>query len=397
MSTSRRNFLKWSAAAGGALGLGALPDLAFGAGPAPVPRAPAASPERAPSPLDILIIGGTGFTGPEQVNYALARGHRVTLFNRNKTRPNFFKGRVTELIGDLSSDTSALDGKQFDVVIDNPTTAPIWVRNVAKYMAGHTKHYIFISTLSVYPDNSHPGADENDGLTPMPEGLDPFAVPAADARKYYGALKTYCEGFVQRTYPGIATIIRPGLIVGPLDRTDRFTYWPARIDRGGEVLAPGDPDWPVQFIDARDLAEWTIRMAENHTFGIYNAMGPGARLSMAEMLYGIKAITTAGAQFTWVPADFLREQKISAWRDMPVWVPATGPLLGFMQRSNARAVAAGLTFRPLATTARDTLDYNNARAEAQRTALEAGAVSGISAEREAQVLAAWKASRGGGK
>ena len=287
---------------------------------------PTASPERAPSPLDILIIGGTGFTGPEQVNYALARGHRVTLFNRNKTRPNFFKGRVTELIGDLSSDTSALDGKQFDVVIDNPTTAPIWVRNVAKYMAGHTKHYIFISTLSVYPDNSHPGADETDGLTPMPDGLDPFAVPAADARKYYGALKTYCEGFVQSTYPGITTIIRPGLIVGPLDRTDRFTYWPARIDRGGEVLAPGEPNWPVQFIDARDLAEWTIRMAENRTFGMYNAMGPGARLSMAEMLYGIKAITTAGAQFTWVPADFLREQKISAWRDMPVWVPATGPL-----------------------------------------------------------------------
>ena len=397
MSTSRRNFLKWSAAAGGALSLGALPDLAFGARPDAAPRADAPAAERAATPLDILIIGGTGFTGPEQVNYALARGHRVTLFNRNQTRPNFFKGRVTELIGDLNSDTSALDGKQFDVVIDNPTTAPIWVRNVAKYMAGHTKQYIFISTLSVYPDNSHPGADETDGLTPMPEGMDPFAIQASEARKYYGALKTFCEGFVQRTYPGITTIIRPGLIVGPLDRTDRFTYWPARIDRGGEVLAPGDPDWPVQFIDARDLAEWTIRMAETRAFGIYNAMGPGARLSMAELLYGIKAVTTAGAQFTWVPADFLREQKISAWRDMPVWVPATGPLLGFMQRNNARAIAAGLTFRPLATTARDTLDYNDTRPEDQRKALAAGAVAGISAEREAQVLAAWKASRGGGK
>jgi nucleoside-diphosphate-sugar epimerase len=397
MATSRRNFLKWSAAAGGALGLGVLPDVAFGATPDAASRPGVPTVGRAASPLDILIIGGTGFTGPEQVNYALARGHRVTLFNRNKTRPDFFKGRVTELIGDLSSDTSALEGKQFDVVIDNPTTAPIWVRNVAKYVAGHTKHYIFISTMSVYPDNSHPGVDETDGLTPMPDGLDPFAVPASEARKYYGALKTYCEGFVQRTYPGIHTIIRPGLIVGPLDRTDRFTYWPARIDRGGEVLAPGEPDEPAQFIDARDLAEWTVRMAENRTFGIYNAVGPGARLSMAELLYGIKAITTAEAQFTWVPADFLREQKISAWRDMPVWVPPTGRSVGFMQRSNARAIAAGLTFRPLATTARDTLDYNDTRPDDQRKALEAGAVAGLSAEREAQVLAAWKASRGGGK
>lgn len=395
MSTSRRNFLKWSAAAGGALSFGALPDLALGAVPGAAPRTVAPPVERAATPLDMLIIGGTGFTGPEQVNYALARGHRVTLFNRNKTRPDFFKGRVTELIGDLNSDTSALAGHDFDVVIDNPTTSPVWVRNVAKYMAGHTKHYIFISTESVYVDNSRPWADETDALTPMPAGLDPFGVPIAEARKYYGALKTFCEGFVQRTYPGISTIIRPGLIVGPLDRSDRFTYWPVRIDRGGEVLAPGHPDEPAQYIDARDLAEWTIRMAENRTFGIYNGVGPNGPLTMAELLYGIKAVTTAGAQFTWVPADFLHDQKISAWRDMPVWVPDSGPTLGFMQRSNARAIAAGLTFRPLATTARDTLEYNNTRPEEQRKALAAGAVAGISAEREAQVIAAWKASRGG--
>lgn len=395
MSTSRRNFLKWSAAAGGALSFGVLPDLALGAVPGAAPRTVAPPVERAATPLDMLIIGGTGFTGPEQVNYALARGHRVTLFNRNKTRPDFFKGRVTELIGDLNSDTSALAGHDFDVVIDNPTTSPVWVRNVAKYMAGHTKHYIFISTESVYVDNSRPWADETDALTPMPAGLDPFGVPIAEARKYYGALKTFCEGFVQRTYPGISTIIRPGLIVGPLDRSDRFTYWPVRIDRGGEVLAPGHPDEPAQYIDARDLAEWTIRMAENRTFGIYNGVGPNGPLTMAELLYGIKAVTTAGAQFTWVPADFLHDQKISAWRDMPVWVPDSGPTLGFMQRSNARAIAAGLTFRPLATTARDTLEYNNTRPEEQRKALAAGAVAGISAEREAQVLAAWKASRGG--
>ncbi len=397
MSPSRRTFLKLTAAAGGALGLGAIPDLGFAATPAPTPRTTAPPVGRAATPLDILIIGGTGFTGPEQVNYALARGHRVTLFNRNKTRPDFFKGRVTELIGDLNDDTRALEGKEFDVVIDNPTTSPIWVRNVARYMTGHTRHYIFISTLSVYPDNSHPGADESDGLTPLPAGIDPFGVPASQARNYYGALKTYCEGLVQKDYPGMFTIIRPGLIVGPLDPSDRFTYWPVRIDRGGEVLAPGVPEEPVQFIDARDLAEWTVRMAENRTLGIFNGMGPSAPLTMAEMLYGMKAVTTAGAQFTWVPADFLREQKISAWRDMPVWVPWPGRDAGFMARNNARAIAAGLTFRPLAVTAKDTLDWNLTRPAAQQQALAEGKIAGIPAAREAQVLAAWKAKQAAGR
>jgi len=303
---------------------------------------------------------------------------------------------VTELIGDLSNDTSALEGKKFDVVIDNPTTAPIWVRNVAKYMAGNTKHYIFISTQSVYSDNSKPGMDETDGLTPMPEGLDPFAVPAADARKYYGALKTFCEAFVQKTYPGITTIIRPCLIVGPLDTTDRFTYWPYRIAKGGEVMAPGTPDDPTEFIDSRDLAEWTVRMAENHEMGIYNAGGPSAPLTMAQMLYGIKAVTTAGAEFTWVPADFLSEQKIRGWRHMPVWVPPVGASAGFLRRSNARAMAKGLTFRPLAVTAKDVLDWNATRPAAQLEALAQGAVAGISMEREAQVLAAWHAKQSAG-
>jgi len=393
--TTRRAFIRLSAAAGGALGLGAIPIIG---GAQPAPRERKASPTgRAPKSLDILILGGTGFTGPEQVEYALARGHRITLINRNKTRPDFFKGRVEQLIGDLNGDMSALRGRKFDVVIDNPTTLPAWVRNVAQYMQGNTNHYIFISTESVYPDNSVPGADETDRLTPLPAGLDPFTVPIADARKYYGALKTVSEHEVQQHYPDRYTIIRPGLIVGPLDATDRFTYWPARIDRGGEVLAPGDPTDPVQFIDSRDLAEWTIRMAENHELGIYNATGPSKPLSMAEMLYGIKAITTAGAQFTWVPADFLREQKIRPWRDMTVWIPPTPRDAGFSRKSNARAIAKGLTFRPLAVTAKDTLDWNKTRPADQLQKLAEGAVGGISAEREAQVLAAWKAKERAGR
>ncbi len=279
------------------------------------------------------------------------------------------------------------------MVIDNPTTFPAWVRNAAKYLAGNTKHYIFISTESVYADNSHPWRDESDGLTPMPPDLDPYTLVRENAGKYYGALKTYSEGEVQKQYPGINTIIRPGLIVGPLDRSDRFTYWPARIDRGGEVLAPGTPDDPCQFIDSRDLAEWTIRMAENHEMGIYNGVGPAAPLTLAELLYGIKAVTTAGAQWVWVPADFLASQGVRPWRHMPVWVPPTGSEGGFLRRSNAKAIAKGLTFRPLAVTAKDTLDWNRTRSKAELDALAQGAVAGISAEKEAQVIAAYRAMR----
>jgi len=343
------------------------------------------------SPLDILILGGTGFTGPEQVEYAVARGHRVTLFNRNRTRPDFFKGKVEQLIGDLNDDVSALKGKKFDVVIDNPTTLPAWVRNAATHLAGNVGQYVFISTESVYADNSKPWADETDGLTPLPAGLDPYAVPPDDARRYYGALKTHSEREVEKHYPGINLIIRPGLIVGPLDRSDRFTYWPVRIDRGGEVMAPGSPGDPSQLIDSRDLAEWTVRMAEGRTFGVYNAVGPAGHFSIAELLYGVKSITTAGAQFTWVPADFLASQQVQGWRHLPVWVnPRTSG--GFLTRSNARAVARGLTFRPLAETARDTLAWHKTRPAAEQAALASGAVAGISAAREAEVLAAWKAS-----
>src|SRR5947208_13278146 len=192
--TTRRNFIKSTAAIGGAL---SLSPFARGSaeshplGPTERTRREAA---RSVAPLNILILGGTGFTGPEQVEYAIARGHRVTLFNRNKTRPNFFKGKVAEeLIGDLNGDTSALDGKNFDVVIDNPTTFPAWVRNAGKYLAGHTKHYIFISTTSVYRDQSEIGINENSPTTPMPADLDPYTLDPAHASRYYGALKPRAE------------------------------------------------------------------------------------------------------------------------------------------------------------------------------------------------------------
>ena len=392
--TDRRDFLKLSALAGGALGLGLTParDASASAVPAPTTEGRRDVP-RAAAPLDILILGGTGFTGPEQVAYATARGHRVTLLNRNRTRPDMFKGKVEQLVGDLGGDVSALKGKKFDVVIDNPTMLPAWVRNAAQYLKGNTKHYIFISTISVYPDNGTPGADESAPTTPMPAGVDPYMLDRRAAIQYYGALKSYSEKEVAKHYPGIATIIRPGLIVGPLDQSDRFTYWPYRIAKGGEVLAPGNPTDAVQFIDARDLAEWTVRVAENRVFGTFNATGPSKPLTMAEMLYGIKAVTTAGAQFTWVPADFLEAQKVGPWRDMPVWIPPDADSKGFAQRDISKAIAAGLTFRPLAVTAKDTLDWNATRSAPALAALAKGEISGISPEREAEVLSAWKSKQ----
>lgn len=394
--TDRRSFLQWAGAAAGALGIGALPRAGYAA--APDERGARARPgERAPEPLSILVIGGTGFTGPEQVEHALARGHRVTVINRNRTRPDFFKGnaQVEQLIGDLNADMSALEGRTFDAVLDIPTTAPYWVRNVAQYMKGHTKHYTFISTISVYADNKTVGADESDPTLPMPADLDPYTPDPAARGRYYGQLKAFSEKFVKETYPD-SLIIRPGLIVGPLDRSDRFTYWPVRIDKGGDVMAPGNVTDPVQFIDARDLAEWTIRMIEAKATGTYNATGPDKPLTIAEMLYGIKAVTTAGAQFTWVPADFLAEQKVRGWRHMPVWVAQTPDTAGFSTRSAEKAIANGLTFRPLAVTAKDTLDWAKTRTPEQQKALAEGAVAGISMTREAEVLAAWRAKQSSG-
>jgi 2'-hydroxyisoflavone reductase len=392
MPTDRRTFLKVSAAASGALALSnSRTALAAVTGRESPHRDPIAS--TAAAPLNILILGGTGFTGPEQVNYALARGHKVTLFNRNKTRPDMFKGKVDQLIGDLGADVSALKGKKFDVVLDNPTTFPFWVRNAAQYLEGNVGHYIFISTESVYPDNSVPGADETAGLTPMPEGVDPYTTVREHAGQYYGALKSFAEGEVAKHYKAY-TIVRPGLIVGPLDRSDRFTYWPARIDLGGEVLAPGTPNDPAQFIDSRDLAEFMIRLAEGKVLGIFNAVGPAKPTTMAETLYGIKAVTTAGASFTWVPADFLAANGVRGWRHMPIWLPPNGPTAGFLRRSNAKALAAGLTFRPLAVTAKDTLDWHKTRPEAEQKATMEGAIAGIPPTKEAEVLAAWRAKQG---
>lgn len=267
------------------------------------------------------------------------------------------------------------------------------MRDAGQVLKGKVGQYIFISTLSVYADEKEPGADETapvaqyKGADAMKETMESLR---ANIGELYGPLKALSEKDAEKWFPGITTVIRPTLFVGPGDDSDRFTYWPVRLARGGDVLAPGDGSDPVQYIDARDLAEWTIRMAESRSFGIFNGAGPGFEMTMMEMLYGTKAATTVASKLHWVPAPFLREQKVQAWSDMPAWVPSGPDTRGFSTRSVKRAVAAGLTYRPLAQTALDTLAWFRTLPADRQAALKAG----IKAEREAEVLKAWQAKKG---
>jgi 2'-hydroxyisoflavone reductase len=279
------------------------------------------------------------------------------------------------------------------VCIDNPTSLPFWVRDAGRVLHGKVKHYIFISTISVYADNLKP-ADESAPVASYP-GKDAMAETIESLRangELYGPLKALSEKEAEKQFPGKATIIRPGLIVGPGDETDRFTYWPVRLARGGEVLAPGDGSDPVQIIDARDLAEWTIRMAEARILGTFNATGPEHPLLMKGMLTGIAAAIHADAKPIWVPTDFLESEKVEAWSDMPVWIPARGDTAGFAKRSIRKALGAGLTFRPLDTTAADTLAWFKQQPAERQAKLK----SGLTSAREAEILAKWKSKSSGG-
>ncbi len=388
MSTSRRTFLKLSAMAGGSVGLGLVPGASF----SEAINGTFGSNGQAAKPLRLLILGGTGFTGPHQVRYALSRGHKVTVFNRGKTHPGELPKEAEQLIGDRNGQLDALKGRTWDVVIDIPTTLPVWVRDAAQILKGNVDRYVFISTISVYSDNSKPGMDETGALAKY-TGVDPMkeTLQTLRASNYalYGPLKVLSEKEAEKWFPGKALIIRPGLIVGPGDETDRFTYWPVRVDRGGEVMAPGEPSDSVQFIDARDLAEWTIRMVEQGDTGTYNATGPKSRLSMKEMLEGIKKVTKSDARFTWVNADFLIAHNVRPWSDMPVWVAPRGDEVGFSQISVKQAVSKGLTFRSVPETAQATLEWFRKQPAERQATLRAG----IKPEREKEVLALWHASK----
>jgi 2'-hydroxyisoflavone reductase len=377
MSTDRRDFLRMTALASGALAVGVLPG-------ARVLAQSAESARRQTRALRILFLGGTSFIGPHMVQNALDRGHTVTLFNRGQTNPALFPG-AEKLRGDRSAaspDVKALVGRKWDVVIDTSAQVPEWVDLTGKVLTGNVGQYLFISTRSVYADTSR---------VPMtidaPLHTRQTQPPSANGTLQYGVAKAECEGLVQKYFGDRFTIIRPGIIMGPGDDTDRFTYWPVRIERGGEVLSPGDGKDPVQIIDARDLGQWVVKLVENKTLGIYNGVGPRTPRPYDEFLYGIKAATTSECTFTWVDADFLAANRVRAYQEMPIWRPARGAYAGFARFDLTREVAAGLTFRPLADSVRDTLKYYHSLPRAEQDRLNAG----ITPAREAEVLKLWHA------
>lgn len=382
MGQTRRDTLKLGGLGLGAVALSGLATRILADHHGAVPKAD--------RPLNILILGGTGFTGPFQVRYALARGHRVTIFNRG-SRSLDWPGPVEELVGDRNDGAlDALKDRQWDVCIDNPTTLPFWIRDAGEVLQGKVGHFLFTSTLSVYASNAVVGADETaetlryTGEDAMAESMETLRANMGDL---YGPLKAESEREVARWFPDQNTIIRPTLIVGPGDQTDRFTYWPLRMARGGQVLAPGDGKDPVQIIDARDLAEFTIRMAESKTGGAFNACGPDYPFTFEAMLHGIRAVTGVAAELNWAPAEFLAKQELNPWSDMPVWVPRQGEYGGFSTWSNQRAIAAGMTFRPFADTVSATLEWFREQSDERQADIR----SGISAERETKALAALRA------
>ncbi len=418
MSTSRREFLGLALAAS----LGVSCRRESSSAPAPTVK------------KRILILGGTGFLGPKTVEVALARGHEVTIFNRGKREKllPFPYQSVTHLYGNrdplLPADDERgpdkallhpdaqpkgleqLQGKTWDAVIDNSGYYPRMVKASAELLAPNSKQYIFISSISAYANNKTIGADET---APLATIADPTVETMGANFENYGALKALCEKAAEAAFPGKAAIVRPGYIVGPGDPTDRFTYWPVRASRGGEMLAPGTPGDPVEWIDVRDLAAWLVKLVEDGTSGTFNALGPDRPAKWGEVVDACVAPSKGAASLTWVPADWLEKNGQGGEDGFPIWVPPTGDSAGFHTWSNARALKAGLTFRPVADTVAATLAWypgeverrGRVTKELQEAAAAKGAEppklpdptklkAGPSQEREAELLAKWKAERG---
>lgn len=365
--TTRRNFLKTSTVLGGALlGRGVLA-LAQAAEPR--------GKRRSVASLDLLVLGGTGFIGPHLVRHAVARGHHVTIFTRGRRQADL-PNDVTRLIGDRNGHLEALVGKRFDAVVDDSATNPDWVRQSAQLLKDSAGRYLFTSSTGVYYPYLKRGLDET--IAPHLEIAD-----AKDGSEAFGVAKARCEQQVQQAFGDRALVVRPTYIVGPGDTTDRFPYWPVRLARGGEVLAPGRHDDPVQLIDVRDLAEWMVRLLEEQRSGVFNAVGPKDGLTMPSFLEQAKAALNANVTFTWVDDyRFLAAQKID---EAIPWARLEGNDDGMMSISNGKALAVGLTFRPLATTVRDTLAWWPSVPEARRAAPKFA----ITPEKEAEALAAW--------
>jgi 2'-hydroxyisoflavone reductase len=307
--------------------------------------------------MKILILGGTKFLGRHLVDAALEAGHEVTLFNRGKTNPTLFPN-VETIIGDREKDLDRLAGREWDAVIDVAGYLPRIVRLSAEALKGSVKKYIFISSISVYSEFRKVGISEED-----PVGKLEDETVEEITGETYGPLKALCEKTVQEIYKDRALIVRPGLIVGPHDPTDRFTYWPMRVKRGGDMITPDKPQTPIQIIDVRDLSQFIIKLIENDASGIYNATGPDHELMMGEFLETCKQVSGSVATFHWASAGFLKEHEVAPWSDMPVWIPDTEEDAGFSRVDISKALNAGLLFRPLEDTVRDTIAWAETRPE----------------------------------
>ena len=322
--------------------------------------------------MKLLVLGGTKFLGRATVEAALARGHDVTLFNRGQSNPELFPD-AEKLRGDRESDLSALEGRAWDAVIDPSGYFPRPVRAAAELLTGAVDYYLFVSSISVYADRSGT-ISEGDETTELGELPDDHLL---EDYSNYGPLKALCEQAVADALPGRNAAVRPGLIVGPHDPTGRFTYWPHRIGRGGEVVAPAPPDDKVQFVDVRDVGEWMVTLAERHEPGTFNAVNEG--LSWQELLESCREATASDATVAWVDPEFLLEQGVEEWMDLPLWIHEEKSR-GMHRVDISRALAAGLTFRPLADTVRATLENAETTDDA-----------GLTPEREREILEAWKA------
>jgi 2'-hydroxyisoflavone reductase len=311
--------------------------------------------------MEILILGGKRFLGISLVEAALQSGHIPTLFNRGITNPEKFP-MVENLIGDREGDLRALQGKKWDAVIDTSGFVPRIVKQSAAFLSGNCDLYVFISTLSVYKDFRMPDITEDYALAQLEDPSDEDYTGDS-----YGPLKALCEYEIQQNFDGKVLVLRPGLLVGPNDPTDRFTYWPWRVSLGGKVLAPAPPSSNLQFIDVRDLAEFIIRLTEKQSQGVYNVTGPKKPATIGSLLVSCREASLSNASFVWVEEPFLLNEEVTPWLDLPLWIPASdASFAGFYNVNNSKALKAGLTFRPLSQTVTDTLTWLKTRPESKK-------------------------------
>jgi 2'-hydroxyisoflavone reductase len=352
----------------------------------PIAKVTADVPHRRtqPRPLDILILGGTNLTGPHHVRYAVERGHSVTIFTRGRRTPGLFQDvfeHVEHLIGDRENNLEALHGRTWDAVIDASGMNENWTRDSAELLRDSVGTYLYISSTGVFYPYLTTDIKEETALVLVDES------EGEDIASWYGVMKALSEIEARRVFGDRTCIVRPGYIVGPLDSTHRGTYWPDRLQRGGEILVPGKKTDQVQQIDVRDLTEWIIHLLENEVHGVFNATGPSSPITMEEFVYGMRATSSADVSWTWVDDyDFLERHGVEA--AIP-WVLPTGNNLGSQRINIDRAKTAGLSFRPIAITAMDTLEwyYSDALTDEQRV----DPPMAITTEREAELLALWKA------